>query len=99
MRKTLFASLALCVVAQVAAHGTSADASRPKVAIPQDIQKIPDGYFDPSPRPGALQELTYQTYESFSYSQKSRTLLKRAIVYLPYGYQKDQAESRGLPAL
>jgi hypothetical protein len=88
-RKTHLASLALCMVAQVAAYGASADV-RPKVAIPQDIQKIPDGYFDPSPQPGTLQELTYQTYESFSYRQKSRTLQKRAIVYLPYGYQKDQ---------
>jgi hypothetical protein len=78
------------IVAQLAAHGTSVDAAGPKVAIPQEIQKIPDGYFDPSPQPGTLQELTYQTYESFSYSQKSRTLQKRAIVYLPYGYQKDQ---------
>jgi len=68
MRKTYLASLALCIVAQFAASGASADAFRPKVAIPQDIQKIPDGHFGPSPQSGTLQELTYQTYESFSYS-------------------------------
>ena len=68
MRKTYLASLALCSVAQFAAYGASADAFRPKVAIPQDIQKIPDGHFGPSPQSGTLQELTYQTYESFSYS-------------------------------
>ena len=90
MRKTYLVSLALCIVAQFAAYGASADAFRPKVAIPQDIQKIPDGHFGPSPQSGTLQELTYQTYESFSYRQKSRTLQKRAIVYLPYGYQKDR---------
>lgn len=90
MRKTYLASLALCILAQFAVNGVSADAFRPKVAVPQDIQKIPDGYFEPSLQPGTLQELTYQTYESFSYRQKSRKLQKRAIVYLPYGYQKDQ---------
>ena len=90
MRTTCLASLALCIVAQVTVYGTPADAIRPKVAIPQDIQKIPDGYFAPSLQPGTLEELTYQTYESFSYRQKSRTLQKRAIVYLPYGYQKDR---------
>ena len=71
-------------------YGSPAEAFRQKVAIPQDIQKIPDGYFEPSLQPGTIQELTYQTYESFSYRQKSRKLQKRAIVYLPYGYQKDQ---------
>jgi len=90
MRKTYLASLALCIVAQVAVYGAPADAIRTKVAIPQIIQKIPDGYFDPSLQPGTLEELTYQTYESFSYRQKSRKLQKRAVVYLPYGYQKDQ---------
>ncbi len=90
MGKTCVASLALCMVAQFAVHGASQDLLGPKVAIPQDIQKIPDGFFDPSLKPGMLQELTYQTYESFSYRQKSRKLQKRAIVYLPYGYQKDQ---------
>lgn len=91
MRKTHLVSVALCILAQCAAHGASADEFRPNVVIPRDIQKIPDGHFAPSPQPGTLQELTYQTYESFSYRQKSRTLQKRAIVYLPYGYQKDQA--------
>lgn len=89
MRKTYLSSLALCMVGQFGVYGASADEPRPKVAIPQDIQKIPDGYFDPSTQPGTLQELTYQTYESFSYRQKSRKLEKRAIVYLPYGYQNN----------
>ena len=90
MRGISLVCLALCLVAKVAVHGAAADAFRPKVAVPKDIQKIPDGYFEPSARPGTLQELTYQTYESFSYRERSRTLQKRAIVYVPYGYQKDQ---------
>ncbi len=90
MRKNYIAILALCIGTQLAVYGASVDTVHPKVAIPQDIQKIPDGYFDPSSQPGTLQELTYETYESFSYSQKSRKLQKRAIVYLPYGYRNDQ---------
>jgi hypothetical protein len=77
-------------VAQFAVCRTLGDVLHPKVAIPQDIQKIPDSYFAPSLQPGTNQELTYQTYESFSYRQKFRKLQKRAIVYLPYGYQNNQ---------
>ncbi|MBA3973971.1 MAG: hypothetical protein C0504_07105 [Candidatus Solibacter sp.] len=84
MRQTYLAGLALCLAVQFAAHAESL----PKVAIPQEIQTIPAGYFDPSPRPGTLEELTYQTYESFSYRQRSRKLQKRAIIYLPYGCER-----------
>ena len=32
----------------------------------------------------------YDTYESFSYNEKSKTLKKHAIIYLPYGYNKNK---------
>ena len=35
-------------------------------------------------------DLYYDTYESFSYNEKSKPLQKHAVVYLPYGYSKDQ---------
>ena len=60
------------------------------VMIPQEIEEIPDEYFKVSDQPGTLVELYYDTYESFSYEKKSKPLKKRAIVYLPYGYSKDQ---------
>jgi len=58
--------------------------------FPQELKIIPQGYFQPADQPGTLVELTYNTYESKTYEQKSKVLDKRAIVYLPYGYSKDQ---------
>jgi predicted peptidase len=57
--------------------------------IPQELQTVPQAYLSPSDRPGRLVELTYDTYESMSYEQKTRKLTKRAVVYLPYGYTGD----------
>lgn len=58
--------------------------------IPKEIEEIPDEYFEASNQPGTLTDLYYDTYESFSYDEKSKPLKKHAIVYLPYGYSKDQ---------
>ena len=60
------------------------------VMIPQEIEEIPDKYFKVSEQPGTLTDLYYDTFESFSYDEKSKPLKKRAVVYLPYGYNKDQ---------
>ena len=60
------------------------------VMIPKEIEEIPDEYFEASNQPGTLTDLYYDTYESFSYDEKSKPLKKHAIVYLPYGYSKDQ---------
>lgn len=60
------------------------------IKIPQELKEIPNEYFRPSSQPGTLVELYYDTYESFSYSERSKTLKKRAIVYLPYGYDKNR---------
>jgi hypothetical protein len=54
--------------------------------IPQELETIPEAYYQAANQQGALVELTYETYESRTYEQKSRKLTKRAIVYLPYGY-------------
>jgi len=64
--------------------------AKQNVMIPKQIEKIPDEYFKTSKQPGTLAELYYYTYESFSYYRKSKPLKKRAIVYLPYGYNKNQ---------
>jgi acetyl esterase/lipase len=58
--------------------------------IPKEIGKIPSRYFEASSQPGTLTDLTYSTYESFSYSERSKPLQKHAVVYLPYGYDKDR---------
>ncbi len=57
--------------------------------VPQEIEKIPEGYFNESEQAGTLKDQYYNTYESFSYNQKSEALKKHAVVYLPYGYSEN----------
>lgn len=58
--------------------------------VPQELKEIPEAYSQAADQQGTLVELTYNTYESTTYEQKSKKLTKRAIVYLPYGYSEDQ---------
>ncbi|MGZ0085179.1 alpha/beta hydrolase-fold protein [Caldibacillus thermoamylovorans] len=64
--------------------------TKQNVMIPKEIEKIPDEYFKVSKQPGTLTDLYYHTYESFSYDEKSKPLKKHAVVYLPYGYSKNE---------
>jgi len=57
-------------------------------AIPADLTPVPAAFSSPADRQGTLVELEYTTYESMSYEQKTDELSKRAIVYLPYGYDE-----------
>lgn len=58
--------------------------------IPERLYGIPHDYFDPSDCPGTLVEFFYDTYEAFSYEQKTIPLKKRALIYLPFGYSKKE---------
>jgi enterochelin esterase-like enzyme len=58
--------------------------------VPQKLKIIPAEYFQAADQQGTLIDLYYDTYESFSYNEKSEPLQKHAVVYLPYGYRKDQ---------
>lgn len=64
--------------------------NRSKHLIPQELATIPNAYYQAAEQQGTLVELTYNTYESKTYEQKSKTLTKRAIVYLPYGYTEEK---------
>ena len=64
--------------------------TKQNVMVPKMIEEIPDEYFKASEQPGTLIDLYYDTYESFSYDRKTKPLKKHAIVYLPYGYNKNQ---------
>ncbi len=57
--------------------------------VPDVPQDIPTVYFSEASEQGTLEELWYDTYESFSYEQKTTSLRKRAIIYLPYGYSEE----------
>ena len=59
------------------------------IAVSQELETIPEAYFSPAEEQGTLVELYYTTYESTTYEQKTQELEKRAIVYLPCGYNED----------
>lgn len=55
-----------------------------------ELEYISEEYREPSEYPGRLEKLTYQTWESFSYEEKSQELTKEAWVYIPYGYSEEE---------
>lgn len=58
--------------------------------IPAELEYIPDSYQQPAGHPGTLEKLTYDTWESFSYEERSQRLTKEAWVYVPYGYDESK---------
>lgn len=58
--------------------------------FPTSLSAIPDSYLSEAEQQGTLQDLYYDTYESFSYDEKSQKLQKHAVVYLPYGYDESK---------
>lgn len=70
-----------------AGMNTGSDTERP---VPQELKNIPQEYYQAADQQGTLVELTYNTYESKTYEQKSKKLTKRAIVYLPYAYSEEK---------
>lgn len=58
--------------------------------VPDELEYIPDGYENPATQQVTLNKLTYDTWESFSYEQKSNKITKEAWVYLPYGYTDEE---------
>lgn len=58
--------------------------------VPDELEYIPNGYENPATQQGTLNKLTYDTWESFSYEQKSNKITKEAWVYLPYGYTDEE---------
>ena len=69
----------------------SAATADSQVAVPDAIQEIPDGYFEAAGEQGTLEDLYYDTWESFSYEEKTQPLQKHAVIYLPYGYDESQS--------
>ncbi|MGM9642434.1 MAG: esterase, partial [Eubacteriales bacterium] len=58
-------------------------------SVPDILSEIPGEYYSRASEQGYLEELLYDTYESFSYGSENKPLTKRAIVYLPYGYSDE----------
>lgn len=58
--------------------------------LPEQIIELPKEYYRKMNGGGTLENLNYTTYESFTYADKSQTLDKRAVVYLPEGYDESK---------
>lgn len=58
--------------------------------FPDKLTPFPDNYLSEAEQKGTLQDFYYDTYESFSYDEKSQKLKKHAVVYLPYGYDESK---------
>ncbi|MBO5255900.1 MAG: esterase, partial [Clostridia bacterium] len=58
--------------------------------IPEELKEIPEEYYSAAEEQGTLTELFYDTWESTTYAEKTKKLTKRAIVYLPYGYDESK---------
>lgn len=87
---TLFV-MALTACADRGKGGDTAEKTgRTDQSFPKELEEIPEAYFSPADRQGALIELNYETYESKTYEQKTQTLQKRAIVYLPCDYDENE---------
>ena len=63
--------------------GMSSDTEKGINRFPASLTPIPDSYLTEAEQQGTLQDLYYDTYESFSYNEKSQRLQKHAVVYLP----------------
>ena len=64
---------------------------RSEVDIPALLKDVPQSYFEPSDEQGTLERFYYGTN---TYDDEARDMEKFAIVYLPYGYDPDDAETR-----
>lgn len=58
--------------------------------ISQELEEIPDEYLSIANQQGMIERVGYQTYEAFSYSEKTQLLDKTAYVYLPYNYDENR---------
>lgn len=58
--------------------------------IPQELKEVPSEYYSAAQQQGELVELYYDTWENLSYEEHTEQLNKRAIVYLPYGYDENE---------
>lgn len=53
-----------------------------------NISPIPEGYKTVASKPGTIEEVHYNTYDSLHYGVGEKSLHKKALVYLPFGYDR-----------
>ena len=86
MKRLLLMILAIMMCLTTASAETGDDFVRNARNLPAELEQIPEHYFEPAEQAGTMVRLDYETWESFTYEEKSQKLSKTAWVYLPYGY-------------
>ncbi len=57
----------------------------------KELTAVPNGYYSPSAHQGSLESFTYETK---NYLGNGNTISKQATVYLPYGYDQNNENTR-----
>lgn len=60
-------------------------------AAPLKLEEIPEEYLETSTQPGSVVRIDYETN---TYDEANRSMGKYAYVYLPYGYDEEDDETR-----
>ena len=58
--------------------------------IPEELEFIPDKYYENTDQQGSLEKLVYQTWDSLTYDEHKTRLIKEAWVYVPYNYSQEK---------
>ena len=57
--------------------------------IPKNLIEIPSNFYNEAKEKGKLKDFYYNTYDSLNYEEKKTKILKKATVYIPYNYNKN----------
>ena len=90
MKRTILLFLIISLILAVLPASAEDGFMRNTRNIPEELTRIPAAYRQPAEYAGALEKLTYETWESMTYEQHSQKLIKEAWVYVPYGYDPAQ---------
>ena len=60
-----------------------------KENIPKNLIEIPSNFYNEAKEKGKLKDFYYNTYDSLNYEEKKTKILKKATVYIPYNYNKN----------
>lgn len=57
--------------------------------IPKNLIEIPSNFYNEAKEKGKLKDFYYNTCDSLNYEEKKTKILKKATVYIPYNYNKN----------
>lgn len=90
---SMFMTVLTLISCTVNIGSASANENTPAINIPQTgwTQAVPEEYMTPATQQGTVESITY---DSRDYVRDSSPLQKTAYIYLPYGYDETDTETR-----